>query len=131
MKQILFSGDVQFWYETLRSFDHIAYGGADFGEVLAISEQITEGDYGSRYNAYLAAADRIAAEADDVLRAGHRVSGRDGLLRASSYYRLADFFLQGHPDDPPHCRAYDRSVECFQRAAALFIPPVRLVELPV
>ncbi len=28
----MFPGDVQFWYETLRSLGHIAYGGADFGE---------------------------------------------------------------------------------------------------
>jgi len=37
MKQILFPGNAKFWYETLRSFDHIDYGGADFAEVLTIS----------------------------------------------------------------------------------------------
>ena len=68
MRQILFPGNEQFWYETLprRSFDHIANGGADFGELLVISGQITEGDYVSRYDAYLAAADRIAADALDA-----------------------------------------------------------------
>jgi alpha-beta hydrolase superfamily lysophospholipase len=130
MKQILFPTDAQFWYETQRSFGSIAYGGGDFGEVLVISEQITEGDYGSWYDAYLAAADRIATEADDALRAGHQVSARDGLLRASSYYRSADFFLQGTPDDPPHYHAYDRSVECFRQAAALFDVSVRPVAIP-
>ena len=130
MRKILFPGNAQFWYETLRSFGQIAYGGGDFGEVVAISGHITEGGYDSWHDAYLAAADRIAAEADDALRAGHRVSARDGLLRASSYYRSADFFLQGHPDDPPHYRAYDRSVECFQQAAALFTVPVQPVVIP-
>jgi pimeloyl-ACP methyl ester carboxylesterase len=130
MKQILFPNDAEFWYETQRSFGNSAYGGGDFGEVLVISEQITEGDYGSWYDAYLAAADRIAAEADDALRSGHRVSARDGLLRASSYYRSADFFLQGHPDDPPHYHAYDRSVECFRQAAALLTVPVQPVAIP-
>jgi alpha-beta hydrolase superfamily lysophospholipase len=130
MKQIMFPDDAQFWYETVRSFGTIDYGGGDFGEILAISEQITEGDYGSWYDAYLAAADRIAAEADDALRSDHRVSARDGLLRASSYYRSADFFLQGHPDDPPHYHAYDRSVECFRHAAALFTVPVQPVAIP-
>jgi alpha-beta hydrolase superfamily lysophospholipase len=130
MKQILFPNDAQFWYETVRSFGTIDYGGADFGEVLVISEQITERDYRSWYDAYLAAADRIAAEADDALRSGHRVSARDGLLRASNYYRSADFFLQGHPDDPPHYHAYDRSVECFRQAAALFTVPVQPVAIP-
>jgi alpha-beta hydrolase superfamily lysophospholipase len=130
VRQILFPGDEQFWYETLRSFDHIAYGGADFGELLVISGQITEGDYDSWHDAYLAAADRIAAEAGDALSAGHRVSARDGLLRASSYYRSADFFLHGHPDDPRHYHAYDRSAECFRAAAPLFTPPVQPVAIP-
>jgi alpha-beta hydrolase superfamily lysophospholipase len=130
MKQILFPGDAEFWFETLRSFDHIAYGGADFGEVLVISGHIAEGDYDSWHDAYLAAADRIAAEADDALRAGHAVSARDGLLRAHSYYRSADFFLHGNPDDPRHYHAYNRSVECFQAAAPLFTPPVQPVAIP-
>jgi hypothetical protein len=47
VRQILFPGDAEFWYETLRSFSHIAYGGADFGEVVAITGRITEGDYDS------------------------------------------------------------------------------------
>lgn len=130
MRQILFPDNESFWYETLRSFDHIAYGGADFAEVLVISDQITAGDNDSWHDAYLAAADRIAAEADDALRGGHRISARDGLLRAHSYYRSADFFLHGHPDDPRHYHAFDRSVECFQAAARLFTTPARPVEIP-
>jgi len=130
MKQILFPDDVQFWFETLRSFGHIAYGGADFGEVLAISERITAGDYDSWHDAYLEAADRLAGEAGDALRAGHRVSARDGLLRASNYYRSADFFLHGHPEDPRHQHAYDRSVECFQAAAPLLATPAQPVRIP-
>jgi hypothetical protein len=51
MKQIQFPDDAQFGYETQRSFGGIADGGADFGEVLVISEQITEGDQGSCYDA--------------------------------------------------------------------------------
>ena len=130
MQQILFPDDEQFWYETLRSFSHIAYGGADFGEILAISERITAGDYDGWHDAWLAAADRLAAEAGDALRAGHRVSARDGLLRASNYYRSAEFFLHGQPDDPRHHHAYDRSVECFQAAARLFTPAVQPVAIP-
>jgi hypothetical protein len=51
VRQILFPGNEQFWYETLRSFDHIAYGGADFGELVVISGQITEGDHDSWHDA--------------------------------------------------------------------------------
>ena len=130
MRQILFPGNEQFWYETLRSFSHIAYGGADFGEVAAITGRITEGDYDSWYDAWLAAAERLAAEAGDALRAGHRASARDGLLRASDYYRSAEFFLHGQPGDPRHYHAYARSVGCFRAAAELFTPPVQPVSIP-
>lgn len=30
MRPVYFSDDEQFWFETLRSFGHVAYGGADF-----------------------------------------------------------------------------------------------------
>ena len=130
MKQLLFPNNIQFWYETLRSMSHIAYGGADFGEVVSTGERITEGDYASWYTEWLATADRVSGEAEKALAAGHRVSARDGFLRASNYYRSAEFFLHGHPCDPRHDHAYDRSVACFRAAAALFTPVIEPVEIP-
>lgn len=100
MKQLLFPNNPQFWYETLRSMSHIAYGGADFGEVVATGERIVEGDYESWYAEWTATADRVADEAQKALEAGHEVSARDGFLRASNYYRSAEFFLHGHPATP-------------------------------
>jgi hypothetical protein len=47
MKQILFPNDAEFWHETQRSVGGIDSSGGDFGEVLVISEQNTEGDYDS------------------------------------------------------------------------------------
>ncbi|MFF2045933.1 alpha/beta hydrolase family protein [Kitasatospora sp. NPDC058170] len=130
MKQLLFPNNIQFWYETLRSMSHIAYGGADFGEVVSTGERITEGDYASWYTEWLATADRVSGQAEKALAAGHRVSARDGFLRASNYYRSAEFFLHGHPCDPRHDHAYDRSVACFRAAAALFTPIIEPVEIP-
>lgn len=131
MKQLLFPNNTQFWYETLRSMGHIAYGGADFGEVVSTSERITEGDYDSWYTEWLATADRVSAEAEQALKAGHKVSARDGFLRASNYYRSAEFFLHGKNCDPRHDHAYDRSVECFKAAAARYTTPrIEPVEIP-
>ena len=31
MKQLMFADDPAYWFETVRSMSHIAYGGADFG----------------------------------------------------------------------------------------------------
>jgi pimeloyl-ACP methyl ester carboxylesterase len=107
-----------------------AYGGADIGEVLVTAQAITAGDYDSWYDQWLATADRIAAEAEKAQAAGHLVSARDGLLRASNYYRSADFYLHGNPDDPRIRHAYGRARDCFVSAAALFDPPVTPVEIP-
>ncbi|WP_410623695.1 alpha/beta hydrolase family protein [Amycolatopsis sp. cmx-8-4] len=112
MKQLMFTEDPQFWFETLRLFGHAAYGGSDFGEVLAAASTVTPGDYDSWHDAYRALADRLYAEAADA----SPVTARDLLLRASTYYFSADFFLHGDPADPRIAAAYERSVECFRRA---------------
>lgn len=112
MKQLMFEEDAQFWFETLRLFGHAAYGGSDFGEVVAAASTVTAGDYDSWHDAYRAMADRLYAEAADA----GPVTARDLLLRASTYYFSSEFFLHGNPADPRIAAAYDRSVECFRRA---------------
>ncbi|QYN22570.1 S9 family peptidase [Amycolatopsis sp. DSM 110486] len=128
MKQLLFEDDPQFWFETLRVFGHASYGGSDFGEVVATASRIKPGDYDSWHDEWLAAAERLAAEADGVA-AAHPISARDAYLRASTYYRSAEFFLHGNPADPRIAYAYDRSVECFHRAIEGFAG-VERVEIP-
>jgi pimeloyl-ACP methyl ester carboxylesterase len=130
MQAVLFPDDTSFWFETLRVLGATAYGGADIGEVLTTAQAITVGDYNSWYDQWLATADRIAAEAEKAQAAGHLVSARDGLLRASNYYRSADFYLHANPDDPRIRNAYTRARECFRAAATLFDPPVEPVEIP-
>lgn len=119
MKPIIFEKDPTFWYETLRSFGHIAYGGADFGEVLVTAQRIVEGDYDSWHDEWLATADRVAAEAE-------RLGARDGFLRASNYYRSAEFFLHGNPADPRIDHAYERGVACFLKAIPPHVSPVEI-----
>ncbi|WP_405164261.1 alpha/beta fold hydrolase [Nocardia sp. NBC_01499] len=130
MKPLFFAEDPQFWFETLRAFGHIAYGGADFGEVAVTSERIIPGDYDSWHDQWLITADRVAAQAHSALDAGHAISARDGFLRASNYYRAAEFFLHGNAADPRILHAYDLQVDCFHRAAALFTPVIEPVRIP-
>jgi pimeloyl-ACP methyl ester carboxylesterase len=130
MHPVLFPDDVQFWFETLRTFGHIAYGGADFGEVATTSQRITTGDYDSWHDEWLATADKVAAEAGSAQAAGHPISARDAFLRASNYYRMAEFFLHGNGSDPRIRRAHALSVTCFRSAAALLTPAVLPVEIP-
>lgn len=130
MRPVVFPDDSQFWFETLRVLGHAAYGGSDFGEVLATVERIDSGDYDGWYDAWLATAHRLAAEANRAKASGHSVSARDAFMRASTYYRTAEFFLHGDPTDPRIDHAYDRSVACFHEAASRFEPVIEPVEIP-
>jgi pimeloyl-ACP methyl ester carboxylesterase len=130
MEPILFPDDTSFWFETLRVLGAAPYGGADIGEVLTTAQAITSGDYASWYDQWLATADRIATEAENAYAAAHLVSARDGLLRASNYYRSADFYLHGNPDDPRIAHSYIRARDCFVAAAALFDRPVEPIVIP-
>ncbi|MET8874717.1 alpha/beta hydrolase [Nocardia sp. NPDC004604] len=125
MRQLMFHDDVQFWFETMRLFGHASYGGSDFGEVVATASRITAGDYDSWHDNWLHTAERIATEA----AAAPPISARDGFLRASTYYRAAEFFLHGNPDDPRIGYADARSVECF-RAAIMRMRDIEPIEIP-
>jgi alpha-beta hydrolase superfamily lysophospholipase len=126
MKPIFFAGDPSFWYETLRMLGHITYGGGDFGEVAYTAQRIAAGDYDSWHDEWLATADRIA----DHARKTSGVSARDAYLRASNYYRAAEFFLHGNAGDPRIQHAYELSVQCFREFAALSTPAVEPIEIP-
>jgi len=130
MRPLLFPDDQQFWYETLRALGHTAYGGADIGEVVTTAARITAGDYGSWYEQWAATARRTEAEARGQLAAGHQVSARDGLLRAATYFRSAEFFTRDRDPDPRGRPAYEASVRCFADAAALMSPAVTPVMIP-
>src|ERR1700723_798882 len=99
-KPLLFSDNAQFWFETVRAFGASSYGGSEFGEVLATAGRIHSGDYDSWYREWSATGQRVATEAGKQLALGHRISARDGYLRASTYHRAAEFFLHGTPADP-------------------------------
>jgi alpha-beta hydrolase superfamily lysophospholipase len=135
VEPLLFAEHPQYWYETLRVLGHSAYGGSEIGEVVATSTRITPGDHDSWYGEWFATADRVAAEARDSQERGHHVSAREGFLRASNYYRNADFFLHGNPRDERIAHSYHRGVETFRTAIALdapsgSTPPVTPVRIP-
>ncbi|MBP2054305.1 hypothetical protein J2Z21_007308 [Streptomyces griseochromogenes] len=125
MKQLMFHDDQQFWFETLRNLGLAVYGGSDVGEVVATASRVTSGDHDGWHDAWLSTAERLEAEA----HSSRPISARDGLLRASTYYRAAEFFLHGNSDDPRIDHAYERGVACLRDAIA-HLPGVTPVEIP-
>jgi dienelactone hydrolase len=115
--RFMFDTDESFSFETLRAVGYAPYGGADIGEVMATAARITPGDWESWYREWRALADRIAAIADKCAADGHTASANSAYLRASNYYRNAEFFLRDDPsNDPRVTDTLARAIETFRAA---------------
>ena len=121
--------DPTFSLQLLRTISQTYYGGADIGECLSTAYRIEQGNFESWYSEWLKTAQRVHKTADESSLSGHKVSARDGYLRASNYYRAAEFLLTD-PEDPRILETWGRSKECFNKAAELFSFTVESIEIP-
>ncbi len=126
----LFSNNA-FSYEALRVTGYACYGGADLGEVLVTARNIAEGDEQAWHTRWKALASRLEDEGMAALRADHRVSARETLLRASAYYRTSDFYQRDDPAHDPEVTLLSKRVqETFAEAAQLLDPPAERLSIP-
>jgi hypothetical protein len=89
--------------------------------VLATAARITDGDQASWHREWVATAARVAALGERSLAAGHRLTARENLLRASNYYRNAAAFGFDNP-----AARYAAQIDTFA-ASALFDHPAEAV----
>jgi pimeloyl-ACP methyl ester carboxylesterase len=122
--------DRTFSFELLRTVSYVPYGGADLGECLATAARIRHGDFESWYAQWSATAQRVHALADTALQQGQRISAREAYLRASNYYRTAEFFLHGHAHDPRIVATWGSSRTTFRQAIKLMDTPVEELLIP-
>jgi len=122
--------DPAFSFESVRALGYAVSGGADIGEVFHTVHRITEGDDESWYREWFQTAQDREAAAKEFQAKGHNESARQELLRASAYYRSAEFFLHTNTNDPRIVSVSKIGRDCFHRAAALSPTPIRPVEIP-
>ncbi|HZZ50687.1 MAG TPA: alpha/beta fold hydrolase [Pseudonocardia sp.] len=123
--------DESFSFESLRAAGYANYGGADLGEVIATAAGIAEGDEAGWHRSWKATAERVRELGEESLKHGHRVSAREALLRASNYYRTAEFFLRDHPGSDPEVNALSLSArDAFREAAVLLEHPAEEIRIP-
>jgi pimeloyl-ACP methyl ester carboxylesterase len=117
-----------FNYEFLRAISYQASGGAELGECIAAVARIHEGDFDSWIQEWTRLADRVAQEAETALKKGKQAEACHAFLRASNYYRAAEFYVSH--TDPRQFALWTRSRECFHQAASLMSPVVEILEIP-
>lgn len=122
--------NTQYSYQTLRAIGYAVSGGADVGEVLKTAYAIREGDDESWHREWLKTAGQREAAADEFLRQGRRTGARQEFFKASNYYRTAEFFLHTNPDDPRIMAVWEKSRNCFLKAAKLADHPILPVRIP-
>ncbi len=120
----------QYSFQMLRAISATAGGGADIGECLATAARIIEGDDESWYAEWLGTAERRERTGDDFLAQGYVTSAGKEYLRASNYYRTAEFFLHGKPDDPRILETWRKGRDTFLKFAKLAPHPIIAVDIP-
>jgi len=109
---------------------YIPYSGADYGEIAAVAEAVGDGDDSAFYDAWVAAGDRAATEAEEAFAQGRRISAREFFLRASCFYAASYHLIYGEPVDPRLIAAFRKQIAAFDRALALGDPPVAPLRIP-
>lgn len=123
-------------FELIRVMGKATEHGADLGEALSTALRIKQRE-GNRqalldawYQEWRKLAERIEKVGDECLAKGHKVSARDAYLRASEYYRSADFYLHDNPGNPAILQLWDKMESCFERARKLSLPSFETVNIP-
>lgn len=117
----MLSSDRTFDFNLLRWHGLAPYRGTDVAEMHDVAARITPGDFESWHREFFALAQHVEHEGRGGLGASP-VTLRDRAFRAASYYRAADFFLHGTPDDPRIMRTWASATEQFDRAISLMTP---------
>jgi len=127
--KVVFKDD-HFAFELVRNLGFMYYGGSDLGESVATASKIREGDFENWFDEWDKRARRTLSRAEVSFSKGHLVSAREAYLRASTYFRMAEFYLHGNPDDPRIISESRASQAAYKKAADLTGPTWERVEIP-
>jgi pimeloyl-ACP methyl ester carboxylesterase len=122
--------DDSFAFEFVRNLGFTYYGGADIGEMMATAGRIKEGDFESWFTEWDKLGRRVLSRAEASKAQGHFQSAREAYLRASTYFRTAEFYLHGHATDPRILAEAKASQAAYNQAADLIGPTWERVEIP-
>lgn len=111
-----------------RTLAEMSEKGAETGECLWAARQINQQDLRTWVDTWQTLAKRVEELGQLSLQQGHQISARESFLRASNYYRTAEYGCS--PSLTEWDILWQKSVSTFQEAARLFTPPIKYFEIP-
>jgi pimeloyl-ACP methyl ester carboxylesterase len=117
-------------FQAIRTLGQTYFGAADIMETAATCWRITPGDANSWYDEWNQTASYLEELAAKSIEQGNTFSAGTALMRASMYFRQAEFYLHGNPKDPRILQAYNSSVRCFHQGLEFTQPDIQPIEFP-
>jgi predicted alpha/beta-fold hydrolase len=109
---------------------YIPYGGADYGEILRIAEEVGDGDDTDYHAAWTRSAERFSQDAANALASGHRTSARELYLRAACFHGRSFAPLFGAPMDPRVLASHRQMIAALDAGLALGDTPGTPLRIP-
>jgi pimeloyl-ACP methyl ester carboxylesterase len=116
-----------FSYQFRRGLGETQEGGGAVSEVFQAASRIIPGDKESWHAEWLTIAERNLRRAGNEEKLGHVRTAMNCYLRASEYFRQAEFFLP--PDDPRRLPTFTKMETCSQGFLAHLDPPGEVVQI--
>jgi hypothetical protein len=110
-----FFKDADFDYEARIALGATTSGLGDVGLVLAILDNITDGDPQSWFGAWTAMAADLAARGEQALGRGHLATASWALLAASEYYSKALAFVDGLAEQSVLLPVFRQGRACWEK----------------
>lgn len=111
--------DASFHFQFLRIIGYSVVQATDINECWMAARNIIQADFESWYYHWHALAERLKKDADSTFKENHYESAKGLYLRASNYYRAAEFYLHGNPHDQRIVETARKGRECFLAFIAL------------
>lgn len=115
-------------YQFRRSLGETQPGGGSVSECMQAASRMIPGDLESWHAEWMRVADRNDKMAAEAEQAGNAMTARAAWLRATDYYRSAEFWLDA--DDPRRLETFTKCENAFRGAGRYFSPPIEQVEIP-
>jgi pimeloyl-ACP methyl ester carboxylesterase len=118
----------EFDFQMVRGLGASCRGGATLGECMVTAGRISDGDVLGWVREWAATAAMVEEQAGDFAGKGVKSAARDAYLRASMYWRAAEYY--GFFSEPTRREHWESSERCFREAVKLTGYSWEVLEIP-